>query len=73
MGAKTAPHDLAERPVYGTPRTPPFVLFCCATERFCGKFWIANSFEEYDQHVNTRTAHQVFCETAQKNNLILPG
>jgi hypothetical protein len=73
MSAKAVPHDLTDKPVYGTPRTVPFVLFCLATERFCGKTWIANTWEEYDQHEKTRAAHQVFCGTAQKHNLILPS
>lgn len=72
MPAKAVPHELTDKPVYGTPRVPPFVLFCCATERFCGRYWIANDFDQYDQHVKAREAHQTFCGAAQKHNLILP-
>lgn len=72
MGSKAAPHNLTDRPVFGTPRTVPFVLFCLATERFCGRTWIANTWDEYDLHVKGREAHQAFCGAAQQHNLKLP-
>jgi hypothetical protein len=72
MSLRAAPHDLADQPVYGTPRTLPFVLLCHATEQFCGRFWIANTWDQYDGMVKAREAHEVFCGTATQHNLKLP-
>lgn len=72
MGVKAAPHDLADRPVYGTPRTIPFVLFCHATENFCGRTWVANTWPQYDEYTQAREAHHMFCGAAQQYNLTIP-
>jgi hypothetical protein len=61
VSSKAAPHDLAECPVVGTPRTLPYVLLCHATEMFCGRHWIANTEAEYEQHSTMRTAHELIC------------
>lgn len=47
--------------VYGTPRTVPTVLLCQADVNFCGRHWIANTWDEYDMKVKERQAHEVFC------------
>lgn len=57
---KTAPLGQGEV-VYGTPRTIPTVLLCQADLMFCGRFWIANSWPDYDEAVKARQAHEVFC------------
>jgi hypothetical protein len=72
VASKAAPHDLAEQPVFGTPRTIPFVLLCHATLEFCGRLWVANTWEQYDVHVKARAAHEVFCGAARHHNLTLP-
>lgn len=58
---KAAPHDLAERPVLGTPRTLPYILLCHASEQFCGRHWIANTPEQYEAHARIREAHELIC------------
>lgn len=72
MSLKAAPHDLADQPVYGTPRTTPYVLLCHATLNFCGRFWVANSMDQYDEHLKAREVHEMFCGSAQQHNLKLP-
>jgi hypothetical protein len=72
VSLKAAPHDLSEQPVYGTPRTIPYVLLCHATLDFCGRFWVANTWEQYDELTKAREAHQVFCGTAQQHGLKIP-
>lgn len=49
--------------VYGTPRNLPTVLLCQADVNFCGRVWIANTWEEYDEKVKERYAHETFCGT----------
>ena len=66
MSSKAAPHDLAERPFYGTPRPLPRILFCCAGERFCGRTWIANTMAEYQDAVQGRQAHEALCTNMPK-------
>lgn len=56
---KFAPEDV----IYGTPRTIPTVLLCQADVNFCGRFWIANSWEEYDEKIKERYVHENFCGT----------
>jgi hypothetical protein len=49
--------------IYGAPRTIPTVLLCQADINFCGRLWIANSWEEYDMKVKERYVHESFCGT----------
>lgn len=61
VSVKAAPHDLAERPFMGTPRVPPFVLFCHVSASRCGWYKVANSAEEYQTLLRLRDVHQTFC------------
>lgn len=47
----------------GAPRSIPTVLLCQADVNFCGRLWIANTWEEYDEKVKERYAHETFCGT----------
>lgn len=72
MSSKAAPHDIAERPVYGTPRTTPYVMLCHATLNFCGRHWIANTWEQYVKYAEERKIHEKLCGSAQQHGLVLP-
>ena len=45
----------------GTPRVPPFVLFCHVSASRCGWYKVANSAEEYQTLLRLRDVHQTFC------------
>lgn len=62
-------HDLADRPVMGSPRRLPVVLLCHATVDWCGKKWIANTQLEFDDATVGRRVHEVFCETISSRRL----
>lgn len=62
MSLKAAPHDLADRPVHGTPRVPPFILLCLVSASTCGRYWLANTVEQYNDRLHERDAHHVFCD-----------
>jgi hypothetical protein len=49
--------------VYGAPRNLPTILLCQADVNFCGRHWIANTWEEYDERIKERYAHENFCGT----------
>lgn len=66
MSLKAAPHDLADRPFLGTPRVPPFLLLCHVAASRCGRYWVANSVEEYHAYLTERDAHHVFCTTPDR-------
>ena len=61
MSFKAAPHDLNDRPFLGTPRTPPFILFCLTSASRCGWYKIANTAEEYQVALRLRDLHHPFC------------
>ena len=63
MSVKAAPHDLAERPFHGTPRVPPFILFCHVSASRCGWYKVANSSEEYQVFLRIRDLHHSGCTT----------
>lgn len=73
MSLRAAPHDLADRPFVGTPRVPPFVMLCHVSASKCGRYWVANTVEQYNVYLSERDAHHVFCSVADKTNLILPS
>lgn len=72
MSLKAAPHELADRPVLGTPRVPPFIMLCIASASRCGRYWIANTVSEYDEKTVERDAHHLLCAAARQYDLILP-
>ena len=63
--ARSTPHDLAEKPYYGTPRTLPMALLCNSNpDEFCGRVWTANTMEQYNQYLEERKGHEAFCSAA---------
>ena len=46
---------------YGTPRSLPFIFLCQADVNFCGRLWIANTEEQYEQAIKDRKTHEVLC------------
>jgi hypothetical protein len=52
--------------VYGRPRALPTVLLCHATAAFCGRFWIANTWDEYEQAQTGRQLHETLCDSLPK-------
>jgi hypothetical protein len=66
VASKAMPHDLTDRPFLGTPRPLPFVLLCNARAiNPCGRFWIANTMEQYQEAIEGRTAHEIFCSVTK--------
>lgn len=61
MTVKAARHELADRPIHGTPTSLPRILLCAATERWCGRHWTANTEAQYGEHTKTRQAHELLC------------
>ena len=53
----------ADEVFYAAPRTIPTVLLCQADINFCGRLWIANTWEEYDEKIKDRYAHETLCGT----------
>lgn len=66
MSLKAVPHDLADRPLYGTPRVPPFIMLCQVSASRCGRVWIANTVQEYQSFMVMREAHHKFCTVPDK-------
>lgn len=46
---------------YGAPRNLPTILLCQADMNFCGRYWIANTWEQYDEKVKERYTHETLC------------
>ena len=51
---------------------PPFIMFCHVSASKCGRYWLANTADEYDQYLKERDAHHVFCAVSENPSLILP-
>jgi len=49
--------------VRGAPRVLPVVLLCHATVEWCGRLWVVNTPQQYQDAVEHRLVHQTFCET----------
>lgn len=45
----------------GTPRSLPFVMLCQADVNFCGRSWVVNGWDEYDEKAQARQTHEVLC------------
>lgn len=63
MSRKAASHELGEQMFVGTPRPLPRVLLCHVPTHWCGRHWVANSSEQYDEAIKARKIHQRLCET----------
>lgn len=61
MSVRAAPHELAEQPFVGAPVVLPRVLLCHATERYCGRSWLAATWPQYDEKVKQRQVHELLC------------
>lgn len=46
---------------HGTPRNLPFVMLCQADVNFCGRKWIINKWDEFEEKTKARETHQVLC------------
>lgn len=50
---------------YGTPRPLPRVLLCHVPTHWCGRHWVANTVERYDEATKARVAHEQLCSGAR--------
>lgn len=49
----------------GTPRSLPFVHLCQADVNFCGRWWVSNTWYEYEVNQKLRHNHEVLCSARE--------
>lgn len=46
---------------HGTPRSLPFIMLCQADVNFCGRKWVINNWDEFEEKKQARQTHEVLC------------
>ncbi len=63
MSLKATRHEHGDPTFLGTPRHPPFVMFCRVplNTRWCGRLWTANTVKQYESLTQDRDTHESLC------------